>query len=215
MSTRRSGFTLVELLVVIAIIGILVALLLPAVQVAREAGRRTSCSNNLKQLATAIHNYHDTFNQFPYGGMSGHSQHTRLLPYIEQKNVYEMINFSVSVNNTLHDIPRNTKITAFLCPSDPDKLPAALGGRKITREHGHEHHVHQTDTSHPNSASPGSLERSVPMKSPPVSGHPRRNQQTAMPLRRTRETARTAARRSQTLRPGTYPDTADRHCRLL
>lgn len=91
---RRTGFTLVELLVVIAIIGILVALLLPAVQAAREAGRRSQCTNNLKQMALGLHNHHDTFRRLPGGGNSsalgGHglSWMVYVLPYIEQNTVY-------------------------------------------------------------------------------------------------------------------------------
>ena len=100
-SRNRRGFTLVELLVVIAIIGILVALLLPAVQMAREAARRTSCSNNLKQISLASHNYHDTHGRFPItitwarpgqplGSSWGcFSDKVFLLPYLEQGPAYE------------------------------------------------------------------------------------------------------------------------------
>src|SRR5687768_1756231 len=90
----RAGFTLVELLVVIAIIGVLVALLLPAVQAAREAARRMSCGNNLKQLALGVHNYHDTCNVFPYEMYRnpGWGWGAFLLPYIEQQNLHQALN---------------------------------------------------------------------------------------------------------------------------
>ena len=112
--SKRSGFTLVELLVVIAIIGILIALLLPAVQAAREAARRSQCSNNLKQLGLALHNYHDTFRQFPPAGLDygwagnagdyeqdtpnkrykNHSGLTLLLPFMEQQAIYDQFDFN-------------------------------------------------------------------------------------------------------------------------
>jgi len=99
---KERGFTLVELLVVIAIIGMLIALLLPAVQAAREAARRMDCSNRLKQLGLALHNYHDVFNQFPAGMSRMHapshnnanfrvSVHIPLLPFVEQQAVYQDI----------------------------------------------------------------------------------------------------------------------------
>ena len=91
-SRRRSGFTLVELLVVIAIIGVLIALLLPAVQQAREAARRNSCTNQLKQLGLALHNYHDTFSAFPYGSWGSTSivsWHVPILPFIEQGALFD------------------------------------------------------------------------------------------------------------------------------
>ncbi|MFH1921283.1 MAG: DUF1559 domain-containing protein, partial [Planctomycetota bacterium] len=105
-SRRRQAFTLVELLVVIAIIGILIALLLPAVQAAREAARRAQCINNAKQLALAMHNYHDVFKVLPasYRGtvpgwtannMVAHSWMQAILPFIEQQPLYDQIDFSL------------------------------------------------------------------------------------------------------------------------
>lgn len=109
-TSRSHGFTLVELLVVIAIIGVLVALLLPAVQQAREAARRTECVNNMKQIGLALHNYHDTFSVFPplaiLGNGSGNPQASRcytwislLLPQFEQGALHDQINFGLPAWN--------------------------------------------------------------------------------------------------------------------
>ncbi|TWU20702.1 Type II secretion system protein G precursor [Novipirellula galeiformis] len=126
MSRRsKTGFTLVELLVVIAIIGVLVGLLLPAVQAAREAARRMSCSNNMKQLGLALHNYHDTHQKFPpsgvaSGSMTGgtakpalgqtrnHRGWTMLLPFIEQAALYESFDFSVASSGCVYGGGGNT-----------------------------------------------------------------------------------------------------------
>ena len=116
--TRR-GFTLVELLVVIAIIGVMVGLLLPAVQAAREAARRMSCSNNFKQLGIALHNYHDTHNMLPPANINpgayycdsflpadavimNHTAYMFILPYIEQSAIYDQINFSLPSGSARH-----------------------------------------------------------------------------------------------------------------
>ena len=131
---RRRGFTLVELLVVIAIIGVLVALLLPAVQAAREAARRMQCGNNLKQIGLALQNYHDTFNSLPYGaartkaGGYGPSFYVGLLPFAEQGNLYDLIDARASLasdwNTTTSGIApgevcNNQKVPWMLCPSSP------------------------------------------------------------------------------------------------
>ncbi|EAQ82282.1 DUF1559 domain-containing protein [Blastopirellula marina] len=133
---KKSGFTLVELLVVIAIIGVLIALLLPAVQQAREAARRMQCTNNLKQLTLALHNYHDVNQNFPMAAASDSGRIgvlCRLLPFIEQQNLYDQIEYGTSYQANF-DLAKN-RIDGFLCPSgtfEQSKFPAAGGDEEDT-----------------------------------------------------------------------------------
>lgn len=137
---NKHGFTLVELLVVIAIIGILIALLLPAVQAAREAARRSQCTNNLKQIGLALHNYHDTHRRFPMGTLVGASRFDPsgpewphvlyfLLPFVEQRPLYDQLAIAQAYGGQPYHVmpsspgydawPKNlTGISGFLCPSD-------------------------------------------------------------------------------------------------
>ena len=120
-SYGRFGFTLAELLVVIAIIGVLVSLLLPAVQMAREAARRISCQNNLKQIALATHLYHDSQLVLPFGqGGTGnrYSAISQLLPYLEQGPLHARIDFRLPFNAPANDAVRLTRVSILLCPSD-------------------------------------------------------------------------------------------------
>jgi prepilin-type N-terminal cleavage/methylation domain-containing protein len=128
----RSAFTLIELLVVIAVIGILVGLLLPAVQAAREAARRMSCSNNLKQLVLGIHNYESAYKQLPPGYLHkpgpigplhdanhmGFSWGSMILPQLEQPGLFDQFDFDLPVFDSANLVPRETPIPTFLCPSD-------------------------------------------------------------------------------------------------
>lgn len=127
----RNAFTLVELLVVIAIIGILVGLLLPAVQAAREAAHRMQCSNNLKQLGLAFHNFESARKQLPTSlrppsNVAGSTEQSRvsvltdLLPYLEQSTIFERYNKSINWNSGTNIPLSQTRISAFICPSNPD-----------------------------------------------------------------------------------------------
>ncbi|WP_298860975.1 DUF1559 domain-containing protein [uncultured Gimesia sp.] len=132
-NTPRRGFTLIELLVVIAIIAILIALLLPAVQQAREAARRSTCKNNLKQIGLALHNYHETHSILPPGWIgvepgvganvefgSGWGWNTMVLPYLDQSNLYNKIDFSLDINNVNQTSGIvNVILPSTRCPSDP------------------------------------------------------------------------------------------------
>jgi prepilin-type N-terminal cleavage/methylation domain-containing protein len=128
--SAEAAFTLVELLVVLAIVGVLIGLLLPAVQKVREAANRTRCQNNLHQIGLALHNYHGTYGSFPPGFVCPQPQANPnytapgwgwaalLLPFLEQDNLYRQINLKVPVEDPSHLGVRTTPLALFVCPSD-------------------------------------------------------------------------------------------------
>ncbi len=145
---RRGAFTLVELLVVIAIIGILIGMLLPAVQMVREAARRTSCMNNMKQIGLALLNYEGSMEEFPPGwitedgspvGDAGWGWSALILPYLEASNLNDQLNFNEPIddhNNVCdNDILVRTILPFYVCPSDPADLIVDLN----TPVEGHDH----------------------------------------------------------------------------
>jgi prepilin-type N-terminal cleavage/methylation domain-containing protein len=141
-STARKAFTLIELLVVIAVIGILLALLLPAVQAAREAARRIKCANNLHQIALAVHNYESVYGVYPatFGSdaslavASGWSTQARILPFLEDSSLHGQIDFSKSyeVVTTSDGRPIKTlRMPLYLCPSEANDVPRMGGSGAI------------------------------------------------------------------------------------
>jgi len=130
MSSKRSAFTLVELLVAIAIIGVLMALLLPAVNFARESARRIACSNNLRQFGGALQLYHDAMKQCPPGRTSrGMSTHAHLLPFMEQQPIHQLVRFDLDWDDVLNTAARATPVPIFNCGSDvQNRLPVGYAG---------------------------------------------------------------------------------------
>jgi prepilin-type N-terminal cleavage/methylation domain-containing protein/prepilin-type processing-associated H-X9-DG protein len=173
MSSKRSparprAFTLVELLVVIAIIGVLVALLLPAVQMAREAARRTECNNNLKQIVLAQHNYHDTFKTFPMatGGTDGTADWTReafsdkvaMTPFLELTNIKDNMNprdypFDPGWYGGSNVAALSGRLPVFNCPSQPNTLFDGRGNHTYAVNSGTSHYpAHEPTANNPGGA---------------------------------------------------------------
>ncbi len=139
IDSRRTAFTLIEMLVSISIIGVLVALILPAVQAARESARRTQCNNNLHQMGIALQNYHSACRTLPPGCLRWRppggspviykqfAWSAMLLPYLEQQELYDSINFGVAYDAPENRPAASTRLSLFLCPTATPAPPGGLG----------------------------------------------------------------------------------------
>lgn len=135
----RTAFTLVEMLVTISIIGVLIGLLLPAVQMARESARRTQCANNLHQIGIALHNYHDTHDTLPPGclqwrppggnpaNFKQYAWSAFILPHLEQVPLYERIDFNLPYDHPRNAEPGSVRLSSYVCPSATAPAPGGLG----------------------------------------------------------------------------------------
>lgn len=161
---KKRAFTLVELLVVIAIIGVLIGLLLPAVQQARESARRMQCTNNLKQIGIGLHNYHDINKSFPSAwrgyesdgkpcvyGDPGWGWAAAILPHMEQQSLRDLCRLNLSVADEANAMARQTRLSCYICPSDRKGDPEfrLSDSRLLEHEDEHDHveggHEHHTD----------------------------------------------------------------------
>lgn len=157
--TNKSAFTLVELLVVIAIIGILIGMLLPAVQSVREAARRIQCANNCRQIGLAALNYESAHMHFPAGWTTGVDSDplaepgwgwsALLLPYMEQNNVFDLIDFSIAIDDSSHANVIQSRLPVFICPSDPSEQILNLDAHVEHDDDDDDHLVaHEDDHAH-------------------------------------------------------------------
>lgn len=223
---RRSpkGFTLVELLVVIAIIGVLVSLLLPAVQAAREAARRMQCSNNVKQLSLGMHNYHDTMSAFPPSRVAGisHSAHSVLLPYIEQQTIANKVDYTVSWDHANNTLARGTIVPTFICPSDPQQdVPTGWAGNNYRINQGSQILAGSppTDPSDGNYGMPEANGIAVPSKRVTFAGVTDGTSNTAAWSEHDKgDFSNAISTKNDTFWPQTYPNTPDeavQQCRAI
>jgi prepilin-type N-terminal cleavage/methylation domain-containing protein/prepilin-type processing-associated H-X9-DG protein len=223
MVRKHRAFTLIELLVVIAIIAILIGLLLPAVQKVREAAARSQCSNNLKQLALAAHNYHDANGNLPPGrDANSISCLAYLLPYIEQDNVYRLVNFTASWNDPSNSAALGTSVKTFLCPSDPTNLvPAGWAGNNYRSNQGSGllHGQPSTNPSDPNYGMPAPNGPFVPTLTVKLTDITDGTSHTAAFSEHMKgDFNNGVSTPNDTFQPGTYPNTPDESvtmCRAL